>query len=124
MTSWGEHGAAGIFVAPEPDCLAPNREGRLWLTPAALLDASFFACGVLLWHRHQGVIAIPDGIGSVRFGELPRPGERCTIFITDRGRDGARAVFAFALFGSDGRPLMAVEAYRNVIVSEEPAHAV
>jgi hypothetical protein len=92
--------------------------------PSALLDACFFACGIVLWWKHRGVVAIPDGIERIDFGRLPRAGEKCLVHIQDHGRTGDRALFDFAVFAADGAPLFQVEGYRNVIVAEAPAHAV
>ena len=122
MTSYQEDCALGTFVAPASNGLAPQRAGE-WLTPAALLDACFFASGVFLWYRHAGVVAIPDGIGRLSLGRIPRADEKCLVIIRDNGRDGDKATFDFTLFGEDGSVVVAVEGYRNVIVAEEPAHA-
>ncbi|MBW3541522.1 MAG: acyltransferase domain-containing protein [Planctomycetes bacterium] len=115
--------AWGRLLAPDPGDLAGRRGERGWIMPSALLDACFFACGIVLWWKHRGVVAIPDGIEAVRLGRTPRSGEACLVHITDRGRQENRALYDFAVFGEDGTCLFEVDGYRNVIVAEAPVHA-
>jgi NAD(P)-dependent dehydrogenase (short-subunit alcohol dehydrogenase family) len=119
----GEEGW-GKIVAPKPSELTGRREGSRWVLPAALLDACFFSCGVVLWWHLRGVVAIPDGIEAVLLGRNPEPGEVCLVHITSRGRDGKLALFDFTVFGEDGTVVLQVEGYRNVIVAEAPLDVV
>ncbi len=114
----------GRIVAPLASELGGRRDGSRWVIPAALLDACFFSCGVVLWWHLRGVVAIPDGIESIRLGRNPEPGEVCLVHITSRGRDGKLALFDFTVFGEDGSVVLQVEGYRNVIVAEAPIDAV
>jgi hypothetical protein len=114
----------GKIVAPKPGELTGSRLGSRWVIPAALLDACFFSCGVVLWWNLRGVVAIPDGIESIQLGRSPRPGELCLVHITSRGREGKLALFDFTVFGEDGSVVLQVEGYRNVIVAEAPVDAV
>ena len=101
--------------------LPGRRGGAGWNTPSALLDACFFACGLALWFMVPGVVAIPHGIRKLTLGSKPRDGEECLVHLTFRGRDENVAVFDFVMYGDDGRVLMAVEGYQNVIVVGEVA---
>jgi NAD(P)-dependent dehydrogenase (short-subunit alcohol dehydrogenase family) len=114
----------GKIVAPPASDLGGKRQGGRWVLPAALLDACFFSCGVVLWWHLRGVVAIPDGIGAVKLGRSPKPGEVCLVHITSRGREGKLALFDFTVFGEDGGVVLQVEGYRNVIVAEAPLDAV
>jgi acyl transferase domain-containing protein/NAD(P)-dependent dehydrogenase (short-subunit alcohol dehydrogenase family) len=110
--------------APPLDELAGHRGGKGWILPPVVLDTCFFACGICLWFKHKGVVAIPDGIGRLILGHEARPGERCTVHIRDRGRQEKRALFDFTVFGESGKVVLHVEGYRNVIVAEAPVDAV
>ncbi|MCA9069529.1 MAG: polyketide synthase dehydratase domain-containing protein, partial [Planctomycetaceae bacterium] len=114
----------GKIVAPPASEVGGQRQGSRWVLPAALLDACFFSCGVVLWWNLRGVVAIPDGIGAIRLARSPQPGEVCLVHITSRGREGKLALFDFTVFGEDGSVVLQVEGYRNVIVAEAPVDAV
>lgn len=116
--------AWGHLRAPAPEALAGRRGAQGWILPAAPLDACFFACGVFLWWRFRGVVAIPDGLERLRLGRAPRADEECLVHIRDRGREAQRALYDFTVYGDDGSVLFQVDGYRNVIVAEESAHAV
>jgi hypothetical protein len=119
----GEEGW-GRIVAPAAGELTGHRPGSHRVMPSALLDACFFSCGVVLWWQMRGVVAIPDGIESIRLGRSPQPGEVCLVHITSRGREGKLALFDFTVFGEDGSVVLQVDGYRNVIVAEAPLDAV
>ena len=123
LEDWGAEDSWGRLVAPEPQEIGANRAGSGWMTPAALLDSCFFACGIILWVKRKGVIAIPDGIERIRLGRMPRVGESCIVHVRDRERLEKHAVYDFTIFGEDGSVIMRVDGYRNVIVAEEPAAA-
>jgi len=113
----------GRLKAPAIGNLGGSRQGDNWVTPAALLDSSFFACGVFLWVRFPGVVAIPAGIDRIQLGRPPRTGEECIVHMRYRGREGNQGIFDFDIRGDDGTAIVSLEGYRNVIVSEAPANA-
>jgi hypothetical protein len=112
----------GKLVAPSAaGNLGGSRQGESWQTPAALLDSCFFACGVYLWFRFSGVVAIPAGIDRILPARLAKPDENCIVHIVYRGREGDQGVFDFTVTGEDGSTILKLEGYRNIIVSETPA---
>ncbi|MEX2285519.1 MAG: C45 family autoproteolytic acyltransferase/hydrolase [Planctomycetaceae bacterium] len=111
----------GRLVAPEIGNLGGSRTGEGWKIPTALLDSCFFACGVYLWFRCSGVVAIPAGIDRIRLGRQPRSDENCIVEIGYRGREGDQGIFDFTIFGEDHTAILQLEGYRNIIVSEAPA---
>lgn len=115
--------AWGRIVAPAMNNLAGPRAGSRWQIPTAALDSCFFACGIVLWWKHRGVVAIPDGIERLDLCRNPKEGENCIVHIKDRGRQENRALYDFTVFGEDGTPVFRVTGYRNVIVAEAPANA-
>jgi len=100
-----------------------DRAGDGWHLNPGVLDACLYACGSFLWLKCRGVIAVPDGFERLRWGRSPRPGERCLLTITDRGREGNHTFYDFSLAGDDGETLLDVVGYRNMIVAEEPSGA-
>ena len=55
MTVVDEKTAVARLVAPDITELGGSRTGSSWVTPAALLDACFFASGIALWVMFKGV---------------------------------------------------------------------
>ncbi len=110
------------LVAPSPDDVAGGRGGAGWCLPSALLDGCFFACGAFLWFLLEGVVAIPAGIGEIRFGRQPRVGEQCLAHIRFRDRKDDQGIFDVDLYGEDGEAILEVEGYRNIIVAQAISH--
>ena len=106
------------LVAPSPDNVAGVRGGAGWCVPSALLDGCFFACGAFLWFLLEGVVAIPAGIGEIRFGRQARVGEQCLAHIRFRDRKDDQGIFDVDLYGEDGEAILQVEGYRNMIVAQ------
>lgn len=106
------------LVAPSPDSIAGVRGGSGWCVPSALLDGCFFACGAFLWFLFGGVVAIPAGIGEIRFGRQARVGEQCLANIRFRDRKDDHGIFDVDLYGEDGEAILQVAGYRNLIVAQ------
>jgi hypothetical protein len=110
-----EGGGWGKLMAPAPGELAMERGAESLLLPAAVLDASFFACGVAVW-LDGGAVAIPHGLQRLRWGRLPRAGEECMLRLVRLRAPDQRAAFDFALFGEDGAAIAQVQRYEAVLV--------
>jgi hypothetical protein len=118
----GDEGWARLVASPLAELSGQRRPRGGWIVPAALLDACFFGCGSYLWIRFEGTVAIPAGIERLVLGRPPRPEEHVLLSMRFRGRDGKHGLFDCHVAGDDGRMIMQVDGYRNVIVAEEPAH--
>lgn len=115
--------AWGRIIAPEPAEVAGRRRAEGWTVPCAVLDGCFFTCGLGLWVVFGGVVAIPQGIDRLQFFRMPAPGEKCTMYLKYRGREGDISRFDFTTFGEDGSVLLTVDGYRNVVVAEDTVYA-
>jgi 3-hydroxymyristoyl/3-hydroxydecanoyl-(acyl carrier protein) dehydratase len=109
-------GCWGRIDAPPQLQLAGGRSGDRWLLPSVVLDGCFQAAGAFLFIAHQ-TIQLPQAIGRLRFGRLPRPGERCLVRHLLRERNLEHAKFDFVLYGDDDDVILTVEGFRFVIVS-------
>ncbi|HUG92877.1 MAG TPA: C45 family autoproteolytic acyltransferase/hydrolase [Planctomycetaceae bacterium] len=118
----GDEGWARLVASPLAELSGRRRPREGWIVPAALLDACFFGCGSYLWIRFDGTVAIPAGIERLVLGRPPRPEENCLLSMRFRGREGQHGLFDCRVTGEDGRMVLHVDGYRNVIVAEEPAH--
>eukprot|EP00913_Durusdinium_trenchii_P008917 g8383.t1 len=98
--SWGH------LIAPDPRELGGDRAGKSWIASMSLFDGCFYASGVTLWFNEQGAVSVPSHLGRVALGRQPRPGERCTVYVQNCGRDGNLATYDFSLFGDDGAILL------------------
>lgn len=93
---WGRMTAPPLMeLAGSRRCLAG------WRVPSGLLDACFYACGVLAWHARQASQAVPVRLGDLWLGRLPRAGEHCEVYVRlqhDR--------YEFQVWGNNGEALV------------------
>jgi acyl transferase domain-containing protein/NAD(P)-dependent dehydrogenase (short-subunit alcohol dehydrogenase family) len=107
-----------IDSPPLPDLAGPGRNGAGWLLPSAVLDACFQAAGVFLYLAFE-TVQLPRSMDSIRWGRLPRPGEKCLARLDMLAREERHTLFNIAVFGEDGEVLILVEGFRNIIVSQQ-----
>ncbi len=103
---WGRASALSLAA------LGGEKRGLDWLVPATLVDAGFYVCGVYVWYCVEAAVALPAGIGALRFGRLPRNNEPCLIHFAYRGLESGIATFDFTVEGDDGAAVAQVEGYR------------
>ena len=104
----------GRIVAPDPQEIFGSRPGRRLFVPCAVLDACLFACGIYLWARDSGGVALPEGIGNLCLGRSARAGEECLVHLRCTARKNHRNWFSFDVFGSDRSVILSVEDYLAV----------
>lgn len=107
----------GWIVAPAGADLWGLRTGRRPWVPAEVLDACFYACGIYVWVKDQGAVAIPQGYGQLRLGRAPAPHETCLVRLRRSAKDQGHSYFDFTLYGADGTTILNVEQYHAVAVS-------
>ena len=109
-----DESAWGRIVAPELQEIFGNRPGRRLFVPCAVLDACLFACGIYLWAKDSGGVALPEGIGKLRLGRPAQAGEECLVHLRCTARKNHRNWFSFDVFGSDRSVILSVEDYLAV----------
>jgi NAD(P)-dependent dehydrogenase (short-subunit alcohol dehydrogenase family) len=105
-----------IDAPPLPDLAGPARPGAGWLLPSAVLDACFQAAGVFLYLAFE-TVQLPRSMERIRWGRLPVPGEKCLARLDMLAREERQTLFNITVVGEDGGVLVAVEGFRNIIVS-------
>lgn len=111
-------GGWGKLVARPLAAWAGPRPRTGWVLPAALLDGCLVACGAFVYFQFGGRLEVPQGFARIRLGRSPRQGETCVQRFYFRGQEGRHSRFDFALFGSHGDVILAVEDYRTVLVGQ------
>lgn len=111
----------GWIVAPDSSELWGRRTGRVPLVPAAVLDACFYTCGIYVWVKDQGTVAIPQGYGQLRLGRPPAPRETCLVRVCRSAREQGHSYFDFTLYGADNAMILQVERYHAVAVAGKDA---
>lgn len=103
----------GRLTAPSLVELAgSHRDPTGWQVPSAALDACFYAVGILAWHAQRAAQSVPHKLEALEILDLPYPGESCLVQVTLELQDASGAVFNFALWGHDSRPLLRAKGYR------------
>ena len=111
----------GRLTAPSLVELAgSHRDPTGWQVPSAALDACFYAVGILAWRAQQAAQSVPHKLEALQIFNLPYPGESCLVEVMLELQDVGGAVFNFALWGHDSRPLLRAKGYR-VAWSATPA---
>ncbi len=107
----------GWIVAPAQADLWGRRTGRGPLVPAEVLDACFYACGIYVWVKDHGAVAIPQGYGQLRLGRPPAPHETCLVRLRRSAKEEGHSYFDFTLYGADGAMILKVQRYHAVAVA-------
>ena len=104
---WDGHQLWGQITAPPLMEVAGSwRSLAGWRIPSALLDACFYATGILAWQAVEAGQAVPQKLGQLWLGRQPVPGEMCEIHVRLDRHHQQQAVFSFTVWGHDGQPLV------------------
>jgi len=117
LTSILDDDGWGWIVAPAGPELWGRRTGQGPLVPAAVLDACFYACGIYVWVKDQGTVAIPQGYGQLWLGRPPAPHETCLVRMRRSAKDQGHSFFDFTLYGADGARILQVDRYHALAVT-------
>jgi hypothetical protein len=88
------------------------------LLPSAVLDACFQGAGVFLYLAFE-TVQLPRSMERVRWGRLPRAGEKCLARLDMLAREERHTRFNITVFGEDGGVIVLVEGFRNILVSQK-----
>ena len=102
-------GGRARLTARNPLELAGDRGGNCWLTPSALLDGCFVACGTYAFIMLEGRYGLPRGIERLRLFGLPAEGEACRCRFTLREENATGSWYDFHLVDAAGRCLLIAE---------------
>jgi NAD(P)-dependent dehydrogenase (short-subunit alcohol dehydrogenase family) len=102
-------GGRARLAARNPLELAGGRGGNCWLTPSALLDGCFVACGTYAFIMLEGRYGLPRGIERLRLFGLPAEGEACRCRFTLREQNATGSWYDFHLVDAAGRCLLIAE---------------
>jgi hypothetical protein len=92
--------------------LSGKRPGGCWAAHPALLDACFFACGVVLWLRNESEFGIPRGVRRLWFSpRIPSPQGPCVVHLAIKGIEDSVGQFDFTLADAEGNLLLAADGY-------------
>ena len=100
-----------------------SKSGAGWTVPAALLDGALFACGVYSYILCGKRVEIPVRFGRLRFASDPVVGEACVVRLLFVSQDARETVYDLAIFGADGRVILALEGLAMSSLSAERSRA-
>lgn len=102
------NGGWAILEAPEPlQVLSPLRVPRA-LTPAALLDGCFYACGMFAFYLCGQREELPLALDGLRAFKVPTAGTACMMRFRLRQQTRTHSIHDFAVFDSAGSILLEV----------------
>jgi hypothetical protein len=101
-------GGWGRLVATAAD--AASDGGRV--LPVPLLDGCLMACGAYSFVMCGQRVELPAGFTRLRLAAAARPDETCSVRFLFRDQDDAGTCYDLVLFGTDGRPLLAIDGLR------------
>ncbi len=112
--------AWGRATALPLSALGGVHRAAAWSTPAVVLDAAFYVCGLYVWLNIEPSASLPTEIAEIRFGRLSRDNESCLVEADFRGIEGRFAKFDFLVQGDDGATIAHVVGYRCQLLGGEP----
>ncbi len=102
-------GGWGRVTAPDPNIVAAPRGADGWTVPIALLDGCIVGCAVYSYILLGKRVEVPMRFERLRFADTARENEKCTVRMFYRLHDEKESVYDFTLYGSDSRPILALD---------------
>ncbi len=106
------------LTAPASNHFASTQQRGTWVLPSSLLDGCLVACGTFSYTMLGQRLEIPQGMGYLRFGRQPRPGEACVLRLTAKPGDTQSTSFDFVLVGDDHTVLFEATDYRTLVITK------
>ena len=115
-------GGWGRVTAPDPNIVAAPRGAKGWTVPIALLDGCIVGCAVYSYILLGKRVEVPLRFERLRFADTARENEKCTVRMFYRSHDEKESIYDFTLYGSDSRPILALDGLHlaRVPSREEP----
>ena len=102
-------GGWGRLTAPDPHIVAAPRGAYGWTVPIALLDGCIVGCAVYSYILLGKRVEVPLRFERLRFADTARENEKCTVRMYYRSHDEQESIYDFILYGSDNRPILALD---------------
>ncbi len=102
-------GGWGRVTAPDPNIVAAPRGADGWTVPIALLDGCIVGCAVYSYILLGKRVEVPLRFERLRFADTARKNEKCTVRMFYRSHDERESIYDFTLYGSDSRPILALD---------------
>ncbi|MDA8042200.1 MAG: polyketide synthase dehydratase domain-containing protein [Pirellulales bacterium] len=102
-------GGWGRLTAPDPHIVAAPRGAHGWTVPIALLDGCIVGCAVYSYILLGKRVEVPLRFERLRFADTARENEKCTVRMYYRSHDEKESIYDFILYGSDNRPILALD---------------
>ena len=102
-------GGWGRVTAPDPNIVAAPRGANGWTVPVALLDGCIVGCAVYSYILLGKRVEVPLRFERVRFANTANENEKCTVRMFYRSHDEKESIYDFTLYGSDSRPILALD---------------
>ncbi len=102
-------GGWGRVTAPDPNIVAAPRGADGWTVPIALLDGCIVGCAVYSYILLGKRVEVPLRFERLRFADTARENEKCTVRMFYRSHDERESIYDFTLYGSDSRPILALD---------------
>ncbi|MEE2797135.1 MAG: SDR family NAD(P)-dependent oxidoreductase, partial [Planctomycetota bacterium] len=102
-------GGWGRLTAPDPHIVAAPRGAHGWTVPIALLDGCIVGCAVYSYILLGKRVEVPLRFERLRFADTARENEKCTVRMFYRSHDEKESIYDFILYGSDNRPILALD---------------
>ncbi|MFL2860973.1 MAG: SDR family NAD(P)-dependent oxidoreductase [Pirellulales bacterium] len=102
-------GGWGRVTAPDPNVVAAPRGARGWTVPVALLDGCIVGCAVYSYILLGKRVEVPLRFERLRFADAAHENEKCTLRMFYRSHDEKESIYDFTLYGSDSRPILALD---------------
>ena len=102
-------GGWGRVTAPDPNIVAAPRGARGWTVPIALLDGCLVGCAVYSYILLGKRVEVPLRFERLRFADAAHENEKCTVRMFYRSHDEKESIYDFTLYGSDNRPILALD---------------
>ena len=115
-------GGWGRLTASDPNIVAAPRGAHGWTVPIALLDGCIVGCAVYSYILLGKRVEVPLRFQRLRFADTARENEKCTVRMFYRSHDEKESIYDFTLYGSDSRPILALDGLHlaRVPTREEP----
>lgn len=104
-----------MLVVPPSSLLAGNRKRGEWQVAPNLLDACFYAMGIVIWANNPQLVALPHSLAELLVGNIPAAGEECFLKWNILQRQPNSWTFDFDLFNAQGDVFIQARGYETTI---------
>jgi hypothetical protein len=95
---------------------ASQRSIDHWLTHPGTVDAGLYLAGVYVWFIKNHGIALPQSIGTFRFGRLPKDNEKCSLRVVHTREEKHIIFFDVVCSGEDGETIYSMKDYGAAVI--------